>query len=57
MMGGGGGGLAVALATKKPKTTANFKFRTVFFFSIFPFWPILAGLTGSDLVVLCSCWL
>ena len=48
----GGGGLQ----PKKPKTTANFKFGTGFFvsfwcfsflFSVFPFRPILTGLTGS----------
>ena len=45
---------------KKPNATANFKFGTGFFrfffgfffgfirfFSVFPFWPILTGLTGS----------
>ena len=55
--GGGGGGGCNPI---KPKTTANFKFGTVFSsfffgffgFLVFPFWPILTGLTGSVLVVL-----
>ena len=50
---GGGGGVATQ---KKPNATANFKFGTGFFrfffgffrfFSVFPFWPILTGLTAS----------
>ena len=41
-----------ALQPKKPNATANFKFGTVFlvfsfFFSVFPFWPILTGSTGK----------
>ena len=44
----GGGGCN----PKKPKTTVNLKFGTgffsVFFFSVFPFLPILTGLTSSD---------
>ena len=52
MINGWGDGLQ----PKKPKTTANFKFGTVFsvFFGSFrfPFWPILTGLMGSDKVVL-----
>ena len=38
---------------KTPNATANVKFGTGFFgfffgfFSVFPFWPILTGLTGS----------
>ena len=44
----GGGGLQ---PKKKPNATANFKFGTGFFglflfFSVFPFCPILTGLTG-----------
>ena len=34
------------LLPKKAKTTANFKLGTGFFL-VFPFWPILIGLTGS----------
>ena len=47
------GGIATQ---KKPNATANFKFGTGFFrffwvflgfFSVFPFWSILTGLTAS----------
>ena len=55
IIGGGGG-----LQSKKQNAIANFKFGTgffffrfffFFFFSVFQFWQILTGLTGSFKVV------